>query len=348
MYFSLSVIIIIFCIICYKNIKKEKKEELQLEIITEKETYETGEWILYSVIIANNSEQSVYYNVSSCNVEIIGENGFHAITDIDNDSNIYELKPDSKVKRNMTGYNQYHDFAHVMGIKTFTGDIRLKNTIDSVAKLNLNWTTGLCLPEGNYTFLAEFLYYDDTDCLNEPQKITTSKKIHVISDGSSKIEEEILLEERLRFYATSDKNIYQTGETIHSWGKIEPLEGKWYRWYERNDELSITIYLINCDTGEKVDIYNHQAAIFEEYTDPFFILPNFIDERGIVFYKWLKEEGNYIIQYWLKYFTYETQEPKIVTIDLPITVIPNKSEQAFYSSRFYPVKAFEEYDDNIP
>lgn len=56
---------------------------------------------------------------------------------------------------------------------------------------------------------------------------------------------------------------------------------------------------------------------------------------------------SYIIRYWLEYLTYDTQEPKIATIDLPITVIPNESEQTFYSSSRYPVPAFEEYDDTL-
>lgn len=68
------------------------------------------------------------------------------------------------------------------------------------------------------------------------------------------------------------------------------------------------------------------------------------DEKGIMFYKWLKKEGNYIIRYWLEYLTYETQESKIATIDFPITVIPNESEQTFYSSPSYPVPPFEEYN----
>ena len=48
---------------------------------------------------------------------------------------------------------------------------------------------------------------------------------------------------------------------------------------------------------------------------------------------WLKKEGNYIIQYQLKYLTYETQELKLVTIDLPITVIPNEPNQTFRYSK---------------
>ena len=82
-HFSLLLIILIFCITYYKNRKNEKKEELQLEILTEKDTYENGEWISYAVTIANNSKQSVYYKISSCNMEIIGNNGYHTRTDID-------------------------------------------------------------------------------------------------------------------------------------------------------------------------------------------------------------------------------------------------------------------------
>lgn len=341
MSFFLLVIILGICIVCYIN---TEKEELELKIITEKDTYENGEWISYSVIIANNSEQSVYHNISSCNVEIIGKNGFHVMTDIDNNSNIYELKPHSKVKRNMTGYNWYGDFPHAMGIKNFSGTIRLKDTIDSVAKLYLNWSTGLCLPEGEYTFLAEFVYYDDKDCLAEPQKITAAKKVHVISDGSTKIEESILLEDRLQFYATSDKDIYRTGESIHTWGKIEPVEGQWYQWDPPTEYFCPSILLINCDTGEERDIYNRLSIVPDEYKEPFFLLPNTSDQRGIILNKWLKKEGNYIIQYEFPYISYETQEYKIATINLPITVIPNESEQTFYSSPSYPVKAFEEYD----
>lgn len=127
------------------------KEGIQLKILTEKDTSKNGEWISYSIAIANNSKQSIYYKVSSYSMKIIGGNGFHVITDIDNILNsIYELKPNSKVKRNMTEYNEYLDFPHVMGIKTFSSSIRLENTIDSVAELFLNWTAALSLPEGNY------------------------------------------------------------------------------------------------------------------------------------------------------------------------------------------------------
>ena len=354
-YLSLFVTLLFFSIICYKNITTRKKEELQLEILTEKDTYEDGEWISYFVTIANNSKQSVYYKVSSCNIEIIGNNGFHAITDTDTILNsIYELKPDSKVKRDMTCYNRYIDFAHVMGIKTFADSFRRKDTIDSVTILGgPNWNTWLSLPEGEYTFLIEFFYYEDKDCLNTPKKLTATKKINIISDGSSKIEKEIILEDRLRFYAISDKNIYRTGETLRTWAKIEPVEGKWYPWYEqaKGPEASqalVHISLINCDTKEELDIYTRVDVIPNEYKEPYFILPNNITPRGVPINRWLKKEGNYIIQYWLKYLTYETQEPKIVTINLPITVIPNEPDETFYYNRSkYPVPAFEEYNDPV-
>lgn len=334
----------------------EKKEELHLEILTEKDTYENGEWISYAVIIANNSKQSVYYKISSCNIEIIGNNGYHTKTNIQNTLNIYELKPDSKVKRDMTCYNGgEHDFAHLMGIKNFTGSFRRKDAIDSVAGPGLNWNTWLSLPEGEYTFFAEFFYYEDKDCLNTPKKLTATKKINIISDGSSKIEEEIILEDRLRFYAVSDKNIYRTGEPIRTWGKIEPIEGKWYPWYEQQlegqpaEQAHVYITLINCDTKEELDIYNRMDLIPNEYKDPYFILPNSSTSSSVPLHRWLKKEGNYIIHYWLEYLTYETQEPKVVTIDLPITVIPNESGKTFYySSSSYPVPAFEEYDDTCP
>ena len=349
-YLSLFVTLLFFSIICYKNITTRKKEELQLEILTEKDTYEDGEWISYFVTIANNSKQSVYYKVSSCNIEIIGNNGFHAITDIDDILNgIYELKPDSKVKRDMTCYNGYIDFAHVMGIKTFTGEYRRKDTIDSVAILGgPNWNTWLSLPEGEYTFFAEFLYYDDKDCRHTPKKITTTKKINIISDGSNKIEKEIILEDRLRFYAISDKNIYRTGETLRTWAKIEPVEGKWYPWYEQGGQVPVSITLINCDTKEELDIYNRTYWMPDEHKEPYFILINSSTSSGLITNRWLKKEGNYIIQYWLEYLTYETQEPKIITIDLPITVIPNEPDQTFYYNRSrYPVPAFEEYNDPV-
>ncbi len=344
LYFSLFTIII-FSIIWYKNKTDKKIKNIQLEILTDKDTYENGEWISYSALIANNSKQTIYFKISSCNVEIIGDNGFHAITDIESTSNIYSLKSNSKVKRNLTGYNLYYDFAHVMGIKTFSGRFLSKNKPNSIASLNLNWTTGLSLPEGTYTFTAELLYYNDKTCQSSPKKTTVTKEIHVISDGSIKLEQEILLEDRIRFYAASDKNIYRAGESIRTWGKIEPLEGKWYQWYKDNLDLDILIILINCDTGEEKDIFNLEPGIPPEYTGTYFIFPNMEDEKGIMFYKWLKKEGNYIIRYWLEYLTYETQESKIATIDFPITVIPNESEQTFYSSPSYPVPPFEEYNE---
>ena len=354
-YISLLITFLFFSIICYKNITNTKKEELQLEILTEKDTYENGEWISYFITIANNSKQSIYYKVSSCSMEIIGDNGFHAITDIDNILNgIYELKPDSKVKRDMTCYNGYLDFAHVMGIKTFPDSFRRKDTIDSVAILEgPNWSTWLSLPEGEYTFLIEFFYYEDKDCLNTPKKLTATKKINIISDGSSKIEKEIILEDRLRFYAISDKNIYRTGETLRTWAKIEPVEGKWYPWYEqaKGPEASqalVSIALINCDTKEELDIYNRVDLIPNEYKEPYFILQNNTTSKGVSTNSWLKKEGNYIIQYQLKYLTYETQELKLVTIDLPITVIPNEPNQTFrYSNPGFSGPAFEEYNEPV-
>lgn len=340
--------ILVFYIICTDE-RKQVKKEIVVEVFTEKDTYIDGEWIPYSVIIENNTTQSVFYKVTSCNVEIIGENGFHVKTDLEAEFDglqlrLYELKSEEKVKRNMAGYNVY-DQVYAMGLKDYPFSMRAKdNDPTAIPRLYCDWGTGLCLPAGEYIFKAEFLYYHSEAEESELEIVTGEKKINVTYAESDLIEETYVMDEQMIFYARTDKSVYKEGEKIRTWAKIEAINDQWFCWYWPN-QISVGINLINTDTGKDIDIFNSVYLPFPEgteYRETFFIMPSLSDYRGRLIRK-LYKEGNYIIQYRLWYYSFKKQEEIPVIIELPITIVPDDSGVEFYESPPYPFQMFEEY-----
>lgn len=346
----LCIMVVFIIYIIYIGGLQEERKELAVRVFTEKDTYMDGEWIPYSVIIENNTDQSVFYKVTACNVEIIstGENKFHVKTDLEAEFarlqlRLYELKAGEKVKRNMAGYNQY-DLVHAMELKDYPFSLRPREYDPTVAALSCDWGTGLCLPAGEYIFTAEFLYYDSDTEEREPQKVTGEKKIYVTGAESDPIEETYVMNEKMIFYAKTDKSVYKEGEKIRTWAKVESIDGQWFRWYGSHP-ITVGISLIRTDTGKEIHMYNWIYFEFPEgieYKDTFFLIPSTEDDRGRRIRK-LYKEGNYIIQYVLWYYLPEAQEETRVTIELPITIVPDDSGMEFYESPPYPFQMFEAY-----
>lgn len=343
--------ILVFYTICTDGRNREK-EGLMVEVFTEKDTYVDGEWIPYSVIIENHTEQSIFYKMTSCNVEITGENGFHVKTDLGAEFDglqlkLYELKAGDKVRRNMAGYNAY-DLVHAMGLKDYPFSLKTKDYDPTVIpRLRCDWGTGLCLPAGEYRFTAEFFYFDSESEEGELQKITGEKKISVTCAEAEPIEETYVMDGRMIFYARTDKSVYKEGEKIRTWAKVEAIDDQWFCWYG-SDPISVGIELINIDTGKVIDMYNMVYFSFPEgmeYRETFFIIPSESDFRGRLIRK-LYKEGNYKIEYGILYDSFENQERMRVTLELPITIVPDESGAEFYESPPYPFKMFEEYDES--
>lgn len=345
--------IVIFLIFYRDSIMRTdlKKEDVIVEVFTEKDTYMDGEWIFYSVIIENAASESVFYKVTACNVEIIGENGFHVKTDMEGllgmlALRLYELKAGEKIKRIMDEYNNY-DLLYAFGLEKRGLEVSgrcVKEKDLCIPLLYCGWT-GLCLPVGEYVFTAEFLYYDSDDA-DEPHKAVGKKTITVMKAESDPVEESYIMDGQMIFYARSDKRVYREGERIRTWAKVDSIDGQWFCWYWP-DQISVGINLINEDTGEKKEIYNTIFLPFPEGVEDketFFWEPSVSDSRNRSISKFYKV-GNYRLEYVLLYYSFEKGEDVRATIELPITIVPDESGIELHKRTVLSSNVFETIEE---
>ena len=61
------------------------------------------------------------------------------------------------------------------------------------------------------------------------------------------IEEEYIEEDRVVFYAKTEKTIYKTGERLQTWAKYDWLENGWFPWDYYYFRMPVGIDLIHLD-----------------------------------------------------------------------------------------------------
>lgn len=326
--------LIIFLLFC----RKRKEEGMVLKIHFDQECYSEGDFICYDIEVENKENHSVYYQYDSFAIEITSEQGFCVTANGEGNFHQYELVSDGIIIKNMTGYNTYR-YMLATGIIDYETTIKMNETAEPVVeRLLTNWSTGLTLPAGNYEFHAKFFYYMDEKCKTEPVLVECKKRVEVFAGDSEPIEEEYIVEDRIIFYAKTEKTIYKTGERLQTWAKYDWLENGWFPWDYYYFCMPVGIQLIHLDTGEEMDLY-HTASVLigmnepETYKGAFYMEPKIYS---------IQEAGNYLIRYHFGYYMEAGGELHWSFLDLPITVIENENKKEFYSNPNYPVSPVQQ------
>lgn len=310
-----------------------KQKDVILKINFDQKFYSEGDFICYEIEVENKGTDSVYYQYDSFAIEIRSEQGFCVTANGEGNFHQYELASNGIIKKNMTGYNAYR-YMLATGIIDYEGAIKIDETAEPVVeRLITNWSTGLTLPAGDYEFYVKFFYYMDETCNTEPVVVECKRKMKVLAGDSEPIEEKYIVEDRVVFYAKTEKTIYKTGERLQTWAKYDWLENGWFPWDYYYFRMPVGIDLINLDTGEETDFYRTRSVLIgmnepETYRGAFYFEPG-------VYY--IQEVGNYLIRYHFGYYMKEGGELYWSFLDLPIIVIENENKKEFYSNPNYPV-----------
>lgn len=318
--------------------QEQNEKQLVLQMNFDQESYTEGDFICYEIEVQNRGKESVYYQYDSFSVEITSDHGFHATANGEGNFHQYELASGGIIAKNMTGYNGYR-YMLATGIIDYVTAIKVDETAEPVVEnLVTNWSTGLTLPAGKYEFYTKFLYYRDEKCETEPFIEECIKKVEVYAGDSEPFEKEVTVEDRIVFYARTDKTIYKTGERLQTWAKYDWLERGWFPWDYYYFCMPVGIRLINLDTGEEIDIYNFGCVGIgmnepETYRGAYYMEPT-------VYY--IQKAGNYNICYQFGYYMEAGGELNWGVVDLPITVVENENKKEFYSNPFYPVSPVQQ------
>lgn len=313
--------------------QKWKENGIVLKINFDQKSYSEGEFICYEIEVENKKNDSIYYQYNSFAIEITSEQGFHVTANGEGNFHQYELSPNGMIIKNMTGYNAYR-YLLATGIIDYETVIKVDETDEPVVeRLVTNWSTGLTLPAGNYEFHAKFFYYMDEKCKTEPILVECKKRVKVLAGDSEPIEEECIVEDRVTFYAKTEKTIYKTGERLQTWAKYDWLENGWFPWDYYYFCMPVGIQLIHLDTGEETDLYQTGCVLIgmnepEIYRGAFYMEPKIYS---------IQEEGNYLIRYHFGYYMEPGGELNWSFLDLPIVVLENENKKEFYSNPSYPV-----------
>lgn len=334
---SISCIFLIGIILTFiLSYTQQNKKDIVLKLNFDQDVYVAGDFICYNMEVENKGKQSVYYQYDSFSIDITSNQGFHVIANGEGNFHQYELAPKGIIAKNMTGYNQY-PYMLAAGIKDFSTYVKVDETAEpEIAQLNINWTTGLTLPVGTYQFHAKFLYYLDQDCLSEPLLAEYTKEIEIHGEGSEALEEEVIIEDRITFYAKTNKTIYKTGERLQTWATYDWFEDGWFPWDCYYYKTPVWIGLIH-ENGEETDLYSYDIVNIlplypETYRGAFYLEPRI---------HYITEPGNYTICYHFGYYMEPGGELNWKTVEFPITVVEQKNKKEFYSPS-YPVPAVQQ------
>lgn len=315
----------------------QNKKGIRLNLVFDQESYLDSDFICYHIEVENKENYPIYYQYDSFSIDISSDQGFHATAAGKGNTHRYELAPEGIISKNMTGYNQY-PYMLAAGITDFSALVKKDETAEpEVAELTVNWATGLNLPAGTYQFHVKFLYYLDKNDISEPLTTEYTKEMKIHGEGSKALEEKTVIQDRIVFYAKTNKTIYKTGERLQTWGMYDWFEDGWFPLDYYYYLMPLWIGLID-QNGEEIEIYPYDLVNILPLYPETYCGALYIEPRT----RYIETPGNYIISYHFGYYMEPGGELHWSSIDFPITVIENDTEKEFYSNPLYCVPAVEQ------
>ena len=323
LFFFCFLVVITFTIFYYNS----NQNQPVLQILFDQDIYDGGDFICYNLQIENKKKQPIYFQNNSFFVEIASDQGFHAEVKIEGSQNQYELAPEGIISKNMTAYSSY-EYMLASGVKNFSSCVKPTESYQpETAQIFFNGTQGLSLPAGTYQFYAEFYYYFDKNCVTKPVTVKCQKEIVIKPSATKPVEKQIIIEDRVIFYARIEKTDYKTKEVLQTWATYDWFEEGWFPYnYHYSDMPNlIWITLVDCATQKETDIlgmdglggYNPEVYQGAYYFSPFIFS--------------ISKTGNYIIRYYFYYYMEANSELNLEIIEFPITVTENENKKEFGS-----------------